>query len=118
MAGRSTAKSTFARITKAPRPNTRQALTLGVLAVLSALVLWRVAGLVGEFREVRAKRAELEAKRAELEERHRALEEEAQFVADPDHLEQELRSRYNYKTPNQKVIVIVPPATSTTSTNP
>lgn len=97
------------RLRKLPRPSAREAATVAALGLVSMLALWRVAGLVGELSEVRAARAELEEKRAELEQRHRALEEEARFVADPDHLEQELRSRFNYKKPGENVIVVVPP---------
>ena len=108
-------RSVVDRLRKLPRPSPREAAIVGVLALVSVLALWRVAGLVTELREVRAARADLEGKRATLEQRHRALEQEAQFVSDPDQLEQELRSRFNYKKPGENVIVVIPPKSSTTT---
>jgi cell division protein FtsB len=102
-------KGIKAMVKNAGMPTARQALTGAVLVLVIVLVGWRVIGLAGEFSDVREKRAELEEKRAALEARHKDLERQAQFVADPDHLEQELRSRYNFKSPNEKVIVVIPP---------
>lgn len=90
-----------------------------MLLVIIGLAVSRIVGLVGELREVRATRIELDAKRMTLEKRHSELEQQAQFVSNPDNLEIELRSRFNYKKPGENVIVVVPPkgASSTTSTN-
>jgi cell division protein FtsB len=106
------------RIRSMPLPSARQAGILAVLAIVVILSGVRLAGLADELKDTRGKRAELEAKRAELEQRHRDLETQSTFVADPDHLEQELRARYNYKKPGEQVIIVVPPASSTTSTAP
>lgn len=110
--------SALSRLRATGLPTLRQAGTIAVLLVVIVLCGLRLAGLVGELRETHAKRVELEAKRAELEDRHRDLETQASFVSDPDHLEQELRARYNYKKPGERVIVVVPPATTTSSTAP
>lgn len=101
--------ATVARLRAAPRPTLRQALLLLGLLGIVALMGARVAGLVTELREARAARAELEGKRDVLEARHGDLEEQARLVEDPDSLETELRSRYNYKAPGERVIIVVPP---------
>lgn len=102
-------QKTLARIKRMPKPTSRQALIMAALGILVVLTGTRIVGLISELREVKAARSVLEAKRNELETRHRDLEEQAQFIADPDNLEQELRSRFNYKNPNEKVIVVIPP---------
>lgn len=115
---RKASKGILKKLQGAGRPTPQQAGIVALLVVVIALVGLRVVDLVGEFREVRAARQNLEAKRASLEERHRDLEQQARFVADPDHLEQELRSRFNYKSPGENVIIVVPPkATSSTTTD-
>jgi cell division protein FtsB len=102
-------QAVMARIKRAPKPTSRQALLMAALGIIFILTATRIVGLISELREVKAARNVLEAKRNELETRHRDLEEQAQFIADPDNLEQELRSRFNYKNPNEKVIVVIPP---------
>lgn len=111
---RKRSKGILAGLRGAGMPTPREAGTIGILVLVVVLVGWRVIGLAGEFRAVSAQRAALEEKRAALEERHRALEEQARFVSDPDQLEQELRSRYNYKRPGENVIVVVPPQGTST----
>lgn len=45
------------------------------------------------------------------------LQAEKQYLANPVNLEKELRARFNYKNPGEKMIIIVPlGVTSTTST--
>ncbi|MCL5016378.1 MAG: septum formation initiator family protein [Patescibacteria group bacterium] len=46
-----------------------------------------------------------------------SLEQEIRFYSDPYNLEKELRSKLNYILPGEKVIIIVP-STSTTSSQP
>lgn len=104
------------RIRSMRKPSPRQVAIIAGLLILIALIGTRVIGLIGELREVRAARIELEGKRLILEQRHSDLEKQTQFVADPDNLEQELRSRFNYKKPGENVIIVVPPK-ETSSTN-
>ncbi len=81
---------------------------LGLLLFIG-LIGTRTWGLISELSAVRAARHELEDKREVLEARHGDLENQAQYVKDPDNLETELRSRFNYKKPGENVIVVVPP---------
>jgi len=91
------------------RPSWKTALTMAVLATLIGLAGARSWGLYAELRTVSAARAELEDKRAVLERRHAELEDDTRAILEPDNLETELRSRFNYKSPGEKVIVVVPP---------
>jgi cell division protein FtsB len=109
MASRRSSKGIAGKLRNAGPPTARQAGIMIIALGIIVLAGWRVTGLAEEFGDVRAQRMELEEKRAVLEQRHRDLEQQAQFVSDPDQLEQELRSRYNYKRPGETVIVVVPP---------
>jgi cell division protein FtsB len=46
-----------------------------------------------------------------------SLQEENQYLSNPENLEKELRARFNYKKPGETMVIIVPDATSTTSTD-
>ena len=102
-------KALAARVQSLGMPSMKQAAIIAGLVLLVLLIGSRVLGLVSELRTVSAARTEIEGKRSALEERHRDLEEQARFVADPDNLEQELRSRFNYKRPGENVVIVVPP---------
>lgn len=105
----SSPRSWVDRVRALPRPTLPQAGVLVGLSILAVLLGSRILGMFGDLREVRAARTELEAKKEVLETRHTDLEEQVRLVSDPNHLEQELRSRFNYKLPGEQVIVVVPP---------
>jgi cell division protein FtsB len=46
-----------------------------------------------------------------------SLESEEQYLANPVNLEKELRSRFNYVNPGEKMIIIVPLGSTTASTS-
>jgi predicted PurR-regulated permease PerM len=46
-----------------------------------------------------------------------SLQEETQYLSNPANLEKELRARFNYKKPGETMVIIVPAASSTTSTD-
>ena len=46
-----------------------------------------------------------------------SLQAEQQYLANPVNLEKEIRGRYNYVTPGEKMIIIVPLGSSTASTS-
>lgn len=110
---RSQSKGFIAWVKRAGRPTPQQAGLIALLVVVVVLTGWSALGFAGQLVEVREKRAELEVKRAELEARHKDLEAQARFVSDPDYLEQELRTRFNFKLPNEKMIIVVPPQETT-----
>lgn len=79
------------------------------LVIFVSLVGMRTWSLVSQLSQVREGRVDLEDRRSVLEARHRELEEQARYIQDPENLETELRSRFNYKRPGESVIVVVPP---------
>lgn len=81
---------------------------LGVLAVMgtqSYSFLGRERKVRGEFNELREK-----LERAQVDQdRFRA---ELDYYLNPVNLEKELRARFNYKKPGEKLLIIVPRSTS------
>lgn len=59
--------------------------------------------------------AENELTKAKTEEAN--LQDEQQYLANPANLEKELRARFNYVKPGEKMIIIVPTATSSVSSS-
>jgi len=41
------------------------------------------------------------------------LSSDIEYFSDPENLEKELKSKTNYRDPGEKLIIIIPPATST-----
>ncbi len=48
-------------------------------------------------------------------EERKDLEAELEYYSNPINLEKELRSRFNYRAPDEKMIIIVPPSTASSS---
>ena len=66
--------------------------------------------LGNEFGEVRAEEQEL------IQDQER-LGEQVEYFSDPHNLEKELRARFNYRLPNEKLIIVVPEKEDATSTD-
>lgn len=45
-----------------------------------------------------------------------SLKDEMAYIANPENLEKELRARFNYRSPNEKLMIIVPEGNAPTST--
>ena len=44
-----------------------------------------------------------------IEKDNEKLKGDIEYFSDPHNLEKELRSRFNYRAPNEKMIIVVPP---------
>ena len=66
--------------------------------------------LGNEFNEVRAEEQEL------IQDQER-LGGQVEYFSDPHNLEKELRARFNYRLPNEKLITVVPEKEDATSTD-
>lgn len=44
----------------------------------------------------------------ELEKENKELSEDIEYFSNPHNLEKELRARYNYRAPNEDLIIVVP----------
>ena len=61
--------------------------------------------------EVRAATADLKSameESARLESEQAKLGEDIEYYSDPHNLEKELRARFNYRSPEEKLIIVVP----------
>lgn len=87
-------------------------LILIVFLVFLAYQIWYFYGETGAAEE------ELKKLRVELDEArsdYRALKADYDFYLNPDNLEKELRARFNYRSPGEKLIIIVPPQASSST---
>ena len=55
----------------------------------------------GEFKEIQTQYDELRVD-------NERLGEDIEYLSDPHNLEKELRARFNYRSPNEKLIIVVP----------
>ncbi len=55
----------------------------------------------GEFEEIQGQYEELRADNTRLQ-------GDVEYLSDPHNLEKELRARFNYRSPNEKLIIVVP----------
>ena len=87
------------------------------LSMLLILLLVRAVSFVSEQHDLSHNLADIEARLTKAKTDEADLQDEARYMADPVNLEKELRGRFNYKKPGETMVIIVPPSTSTTSTN-
>lgn len=45
----------------------------------------------------------------QLEDNNKKIQGELEYLSDPHNLEKELRAKFNYRAPNEKMIIVVPP---------
>lgn len=88
-----------------------------LLLIGLVLVGVRVYSFFGEERQLNHDLADIEARlmKAKIDEAN--LEAETRYLANPANLEKELRARFNYKKPGEKMIIIVPSLNMATSTS-
>lgn len=87
------------------------------LAILLVVLMVRIVSFAIEEHGLSSDLADIRARLTKAEADEATLKEETQYLADPVNLEKELRARFNYKKPGEKMIVIVPPAGSSTATS-
>lgn len=82
-----------------------------ILIVVVAALFWQLFQLVLNYRKLSGLSEYSKSKLSALEIDSRNLKADLEYLADPANLEKELRSRFNYKNPGEKLIIIVPPKT-------
>jgi cell division protein FtsB len=76
----------------------------GVLAVLGA----QIYSFLGSRSELMVEFGEIEAKLNRAKADREKFQAELDYYSNPANLEKELRARFNYKSPGEKLIIIVP----------
>lgn len=83
-------------------------ITIGILAIIIIAVSVQTFGLFrkgyGMGKQLRASKEKMEALSKENEE----LQAQLNYFAREENLEKELRSKFNYKRPDEKVMIITP----------
>ena len=74
-----------------------------------------VYSFVKQEHEMGASLADVEARLTKAQADETNIQSEKQYLANPVNLEKELRARFNYKDPGEKMIIIVPLGTSSTT---
>lgn len=79
----------------------------GVIAVSLGIHIYNANAVRADLAK---KLYELSQSQIELEEENKKITEDIEYLSDPHNLEKELRARYNYRAPNEKMIIVVPPS--------
>ncbi len=58
--------------------------------------------------EIKKEFGEIQSQYEELQSDSKRLNEDIEYISDPHNLEKELRARFNYRSPNEKLIIVVP----------
>jgi cell division protein FtsB len=87
---------------------TKRVLTLILLVVLLAL-LWQLYQLYRQNRELEDALSGVNVRVQSFEEENRRFQADLEYFSHSENLEKELRSRYNYKNPGEKLIILVQP---------
>lgn len=83
---------------------------IGISAVLFIFLIFVVVQIVKFSGREQAARAEYDEVKAEFDRTqadHERLREELSYYSDPDNLSKELRSRFNYTLPGEKILILV-----------
>lgn len=83
-------------------------ITIGILVVVIVAISVQLVGLFGKGygmgKQLRASKEKMEALSKENEE----LQAQLDYFSHEENLEKELRSKFNYKKPDEKVMIITP----------
>ncbi|HEY5221422.1 MAG TPA: septum formation initiator family protein [Candidatus Paceibacterota bacterium] len=88
-----------------------------VLSLFLIVIAAQVFSFVGQEWSLGGQLADVQANLTKAQTQETSLQQEVQYLSNPANLEKELRARFNYKKPGETMIIIVPQATSTTSTD-
>lgn len=88
-----------------------QLLVYGVFSLIMAGLGYHLFGAHMETRHAAAELVEAQEELQNLEEENRKLAEDIEYYSEPHNLEKELRARFNYRAPNEKLIIVVPEKT-------
>ncbi len=89
-----------------------------IFAVIIVLLGWGIYGVVLEKGALSDDADLLRAELAALEGENHSLESDISYYANPENLVKALKEQFNYRAPDEKLIILVSPSTSTgTSTS-
>ncbi len=93
---------------------------IAAIVVLSIIIIFlgvQVFSFIKQANQLNGDFASVQTRLTKAKADEANLEEEKQYLANPANLEKELRSRFNYVNPGEKMVIIVPLGSSTASTS-
>ena len=91
----------------------KKILLIAALALVIIFLGVKVYGFWAQERDLSAQLADIQARYDKAQADNESLKQDIEYLANPVNLEKELRSRFNYKTPGETMVVIVPNQSST-----
>lgn len=85
------------------------------LAVI-ALLGWGMVGVMSQKSKLASDADALRAELSTLENENRLLESDITYYASEENLVKALKEQFNYRAPDEKLLILVKPSTSTKST--
>jgi len=79
-----------------------------ILIIILTLILIELYFLIKERNQLRADLDNLNSRLQALTKENAELQSEIEYFSHPENLEKELRSKFNYKKPDEKMMIIVP----------
>jgi hypothetical protein len=86
-----------------------------ILCVVFALVATQAWSFYGRERVLVRQLGEMRAQYESAEKNYESLQADYKYYQNPANLTKELRSRFNYRLPEEKMIIVVPPARATST---
>lgn len=79
-----------------------------ILIIILIAVLVEIYFIFSEGKKSKQDLAELNKKLETFQQENERLKAEIQYFSIPENLEKELRAKFNYREPNEKMMIIVP----------
>lgn len=89
-----------------------------ILFAVLALIGAQVWSFYGRERALARQLSDLRTRYESAEKDYHSLEADYEYYKNPANLEKELRARFNYRSPDEKTIIIVPSSPATSSVPP
>ena len=83
-----------------------------ILSLILVVLFYQFYQLYSHHGELKSALTGLNNKLSFFKEENFKLQADLEYFQEPENLEKELRSRFNYKNPEEKLIIIVPPKNS------
>jgi cell division protein FtsB len=92
---------------------------IAAIVVLSLLLIFlgvQIVSFIKQENELNSNLSDIQTRLIKAQTDEASLQEENNYLQNPENLEKELRANFNYKKPGETMVIIVPGASSTTST--
>ncbi len=83
-------------------------LTYAISFVVITYLGYQVYVLQSERVAIKGEFDEIQGQYSELQSDNERLQGDIEYLLDPHNLEKELRARFNYRSPNEQLIIVVP----------